>query len=230
VIVGDYAGSAIGSANSRERKYRRGLRACPECGAAAVRRSAFPKGTPAAKRPWYCHDKSGGCGAQFPPDDPRVLEQAPAVDGVEACDLGNTLQKMAQKRALIGATLIATNASDFFTQELADLEYADEGPGPGPEPDDAAEPGRPASAVVGSKFVAGMLACIARNRLSLGRVLAHYGIGRLEDLPAAMADDARAKCQEPYAPWREGAEAPASGPERASRAPLDRGGPPDAPG
>lgn len=34
----------------------------------------------------------------------------------------NTLQKMAQKRALVAATLIAVNASEFFTQDLEDLD------------------------------------------------------------------------------------------------------------
>lgn len=33
----------------------------------------------------------------------------------------NTLQKMAQKRALIAATLIAVNASEFFTQDIEDM-------------------------------------------------------------------------------------------------------------
>lgn len=36
-------------------------------------------------------------------------------------DLLNTLQKMAQKRAYVGAVVIATGASDFFTQDLEDL-------------------------------------------------------------------------------------------------------------
>ena len=35
----------------------------------------------------------------------------------------NTLQKMAQKRALIGAALLAVNASEFFTQDVEDLAH-----------------------------------------------------------------------------------------------------------
>lgn len=35
-------------------------------------------------------------------------------------DVLNTLQKMAQKRALIGATLLATGASEYFTQDVLD--------------------------------------------------------------------------------------------------------------
>lgn len=37
-------------------------------------------------------------------------------------DVINTLQKMAQKRALIGAVLLATGASEFFTQDMLDAE------------------------------------------------------------------------------------------------------------
>lgn len=40
---------------------------------------------------------------------------------VQIGDLLNTLQKMAQKRAYVGAVIIATGASDFFTQDLEDL-------------------------------------------------------------------------------------------------------------
>lgn len=37
-------------------------------------------------------------------------------------DILNTLQKMAQKRALIGATLLATGASEYFTQDVLEPE------------------------------------------------------------------------------------------------------------
>jgi len=36
-------------------------------------------------------------------------------------DLLNTLTKMSQKRAFVGAVILATNASDFFTQDLEDM-------------------------------------------------------------------------------------------------------------
>lgn len=36
-------------------------------------------------------------------------------------DLLNTLQKMAQKRAYVGAVIMAVGASDFFTQDIEDL-------------------------------------------------------------------------------------------------------------
>ncbi len=36
-------------------------------------------------------------------------------------DMLNTLSKMAQKRAFVGAVIMATGASDFFTQDLEDM-------------------------------------------------------------------------------------------------------------
>ena len=44
------------------------------------------------------------------------------VENSEPFELVNTIDKMAQKRALVAATLIATNASEFFTQDIEDLD------------------------------------------------------------------------------------------------------------
>ena len=124
VITGDVAGTGIGSCNSREKKYRRGGRSCPACGALAIKRSKFPpREDPNAEPGWYCYAKANGCGANFAADDPEIVNQGVSFDPNEAADLVNTMQKMAQKRSLVAATLIATNASEFFTQ---DLELEDE--------------------------------------------------------------------------------------------------------
>jgi hypothetical protein len=45
------------------------------------------------------------------------------VPNPDVFDLVNTIDKMAQKRALIAATLIATNASEFFTQDMEDFAH-----------------------------------------------------------------------------------------------------------
>jgi hypothetical protein len=42
------------------------------------------------------------------------------IPNPDVADLINTIQKMAQKRALVAATLIATAASEFFTQDVED--------------------------------------------------------------------------------------------------------------
>lgn len=47
-----------------------------------------------------------------------VMEETPI------CDILNTLMKMAQKRAFVGAVIEATGASDFYTQDIDDPEDA----------------------------------------------------------------------------------------------------------
>lgn len=48
------------------------------------------------------------------------------TDNEDVVGLQNTIMKMAQKRAFVGAILIATGASEFFTQDVEDLkEFAD---------------------------------------------------------------------------------------------------------
>lgn len=44
------------------------------------------------------------------------------VQNKEIASLVNTIQKMARKRSLVGATLTATRASFYFTQDLEDME------------------------------------------------------------------------------------------------------------
>lgn len=118
---------ADGSANSWEKKHRWRTqdRTCPECEAPAIKRSQFPpKGNPKAAPGWYCYAKIGGCGANFPYEDERIASQESGrAANPNAADLPNTLLKMAQKRALVAAVLLAVNASDFFTQDLDDLTY-----------------------------------------------------------------------------------------------------------
>lgn len=110
---------ADGSCNSREAKYRyrKGERTCPQCGAAAI-----IKGKDQYGGGWLCFGKKGGCGAKFKDGD-RAIEgqETGRVPNPDIADQVNTIQKMAQKRALIAATLLGVNASDFFTQDLEDF-------------------------------------------------------------------------------------------------------------
>lgn len=114
-----------GSCNSRETKYRyrQSDRVCPVCEKPAIKKSKFPpRDNPRAQPGWYCHDKAGGCGANFRADDPAITDQQTGrTDNLDVADQVNTIQKMAQKRALVAATLLAVNASEFFTQDMDDL-------------------------------------------------------------------------------------------------------------
>lgn len=47
------------------------------------------------------------------------------VPNPDVADVVNTVQKMAQKRALVAAVLIGVNASEYFTQDVEDMEFID---------------------------------------------------------------------------------------------------------
>jgi len=64
------------------------------------------------------------------------------IPNPDVADAVNTVQKMAQKRALVAAVLIVTNCSDAFTQDLEDAE-----PAPVPTPSVAPAPKPPARPV-----------------------------------------------------------------------------------
>jgi hypothetical protein len=117
---GDYLiAEADGSCNAREQKYRwrEAQRLCPACGLAAIikGREEFGGG-------WVCFRKKGGCGAKYADGDQTIETQtAGRVPNADIADQVNTIQKMAQKRSLIAAVLIAVNASEFFTQDMEDF-------------------------------------------------------------------------------------------------------------
>jgi hypothetical protein len=111
---------ADGSCNSHETKYRwrKGERKCPSCGV----EGSVIKGKEEYGGGWLCWTKKNGCGAKFHDTDERITSQVvERVPNPDIADQVNTMQKMAQKRALIAATLLAVNASEFFTQDLEDF-------------------------------------------------------------------------------------------------------------
>jgi hypothetical protein len=128
----DLIAESDGSCNSWEKKYRwrTGERVCPDCQAAAIKKSKFPpKGRPQEKPGWYCFAKIGGCGMEFAATDPAIIgQEGGRVPNPDVADLVNTFQKMAQKRAFVGTTLIAVNASEYFTQDVEDMGYIDVDP------------------------------------------------------------------------------------------------------
>lgn len=116
---GNMIANGEGSCNSHESKYRyrKGERVCPECGAAAIIKGKADYGGG-----WLCFGKKGGCGAKFKNGDPVIESQETGrILNADVADQVNTFQKMAQKRALIAATLLAVNASEFFTQDIEDM-------------------------------------------------------------------------------------------------------------
>jgi hypothetical protein len=108
-----------GSCNSWEQKYRyrQAHRRCPACGQPAIIQGKEEYGGG-----WVCFRKRGGCGAKFAIDDDSITSQpAGRVANENIADQVNTIQKIAQKRALIAAALLAVNGSEFFTQDSEDF-------------------------------------------------------------------------------------------------------------
>lgn len=117
---GDYLIASVdGSCNSFEKKYRwrGGERVCPQCG-----RATIIKGKQEYGGGWLCFAKRGGCGAKFADNDQSIIgQEIGQVKNPDVADLANTILKMADKRALVAATLIATGLSEYFTQDIEDF-------------------------------------------------------------------------------------------------------------
>lgn len=123
LMRGEYVmGEGEGSCNSWESKYRyrKSERVCPACGKENIRKSK-PKADGSGGG-WYCWTKTGGCGATFKDGDQAIEgQQTGNVPNPDICDMPNTILKMAAKRAKIAATLNATSAHEFFTQDVEDM-------------------------------------------------------------------------------------------------------------
>lgn len=112
-------GQGEGSANSWESKYRwrNANRKCPACG-----KETIIKGKEEYGGGWLCFAKKGGCNAKFAAGDKSIEgQEVGRVANPDFADIINTIQKMGQKRAYIAATLSATGASQWFTQDLEDM-------------------------------------------------------------------------------------------------------------
>lgn len=138
-LRGPVVAVGYGAANSWERKhrYRRGERACPECGTVGT----VIKGKADFGGGWLCWAKKGGCGAKFKDGD-HAIEAQPVsdIENPDQHDLENTLVKMAKKRAFLDATLTGTASSDLFTQDLDEQDHAPEPPKAKPQPARQAAP------------------------------------------------------------------------------------------
>ncbi len=130
---GDFQmGEGLGSCNSWESKYRfrKSERGCPACG-----KDSIIKGKPEYGGGWVCFAKKGGCGAKFKAGDAAIEAQIVGkVNNPEIFDQVNTILKMANKRAKIAATLNATSAHEFFTQDMDDMQQQGEQEAPAPPP------------------------------------------------------------------------------------------------
>ncbi len=122
----ELVGQGDGSCNSYEKKYRyrKAELICPCCGKPTV-----IKGKEEYGGGYLCYKKKGGCGAKFRDNDEEITSQSLGlIENADIFDLTNTIQKMASKRALIAAVLCTVGASEFFTQDLEDLDLSSSQP------------------------------------------------------------------------------------------------------
>jgi hypothetical protein len=116
-------GQAEGLCSSWETKYRyrNGQRLCPKCGKPAIIPGKEEYVKPNGDGAFLCFKKKDGCGATFNRADRAITDQVVGkVPNPDVAELENTLLKMADKRAFVAATLVATGCSDIFTQDLED--------------------------------------------------------------------------------------------------------------
>jgi hypothetical protein len=99
-----------GSANSLEGKYRyrNAQRHCPNCEKETLLKSKD-------KPEFFCWAKKGGCGATFPQNDPRIINQVLGkVANEDVGGLHHTIMRIAKKRSFLDAAQIATGTSGIF--------------------------------------------------------------------------------------------------------------------
>jgi hypothetical protein len=146
-IAGERILIARASANcsswEKKYRYRKADRTCPACGKVGT----VIKGKAEYGGGWLCWKNKGGCGAKFTDTDKRITEQAAGdIPNPDIADVSNTVEKIAAKRALVAATLLATGCSDIFTQDLEDSSGgSDEERGPAVDQDGVISNPSPAS-------------------------------------------------------------------------------------
>ena len=115
--TGEIWSEGSGETNSMEgrHRWRNAERTCPECSYKPVRKSK-------RKPEWYCWEAKGGCGVTWALDAPVIADQELGkIPNDDIYALRNTIIKMAEKRALVGAALAGGRLSDIFTQDVEDL-------------------------------------------------------------------------------------------------------------
>jgi len=114
----------VGVCSTMEKKYRwrDAPRKCPKCGKAG----SIIKGKAEYGGGWLCWKKKEGCDSKFKDGDASIEGQAAGqVENPDLADTYNTVLKMAKKRSLVDGALTSTASSDFFAQDLEDLEVKD---------------------------------------------------------------------------------------------------------
>jgi len=128
-------GEGIGSCTNREAKYyyRQGAHKCPKCHAEALVHSGKKNG-------WFCVPDKSGCRAWFPDNSPEAKvisgQDTARIVNPDLADTINTIDKMAEKRALVAAVLNVTGLTRKYTQDVEDAPRQPATGNDDPPPDD----------------------------------------------------------------------------------------------
>ena len=208
----------VAEANTFEKKHRRrrAQKSCPECGRSAIGKSKAEYGGG-----YYCNGKAGGCGAKFRPGSDAAnqldAQEAGEIDNPDPHDLGNTIVKMSKKRALIDATLTATASSDLFTQDMDEMDQAEQAALRAPRQQSAPAP------VARSIAIINRVVDLDDERRAYGKALAKelgakgWGPKSLDACPAAL--DELERWLDDGSPIEDAQ--PATAPAVAAEAPID---------
>lgn len=171
IATGSVIATADGSCSTMESKYRyrNAKPKCPTCGAETIFKSKQKPG-------WFCWAKKGGCGEEFGAAEQRIRSQSVGLsENKDIADQWNTVLKMAVKRSLVAATLLATAASDMFIiEEDADDHEPEEPETPAPKAEE--KPREPSKK---ERLIAECLKArkaLGRSRESIGELLLENGI------------------------------------------------------
>jgi hypothetical protein len=110
----------VGSCSTMESKYRyrQAARICPKC-----KKETIIKGKEEYGGGWLCYVKKGGCGTKFKDNDETITgQEVGQVENKDIADTYNTVLKVAAKRSYVDGTIKASAASDFFTQDVEDMQ------------------------------------------------------------------------------------------------------------
>lgn len=101
-------------------------------------------------------------------------------------DIQNTLMKMAQKRAMVGATILATGASDFFTQDMEDY---DDGPGVDISANEAPENKSRFADDERTKKINGLIESCRKVGISQDDICRKFGLKKADEITDTQASE-----------------------------------------
>lgn len=216
-LGGAFLGEASAMCSTRESKYayRKAERVCPQCGKPSV-----IKGKAEFGGGWLCWKKKNGCGAKFNDGDPTIeTQKTDRVPNEDIADSYNTVLRIAEKRALIGAVRLVTGSSALFDEEIPgtggnerDADHH-EPSGNGQQQEAPPQQQSKSSLTIGTSkrrdaWIESITKWVATHRLDSGKVREAYGVVGFDDVPVARAQELVDRLKSNPPEWREVQESP----------------------